>query len=117
MGKEQEEVTGYLGVVLARRKATGGVLSAVAVARRPWRRRSGEGGRARSGRGGSVGGGECAWGLGGGQGELGRRLGVGRRAAAMAQPCLLTLELEEEEGERGAGNSRRIRHTGCAWGG
>ena len=41
----------------------------------------------------------------------------GRRAAAMAQPCLLTLELEEEEGERGAGNSRRIRHTGCAWGG
>ena len=31
-GEEQEEVTGYLGVVLARQEATGGVLSAVAVA-------------------------------------------------------------------------------------
>ena len=37
-GEEQEEVTGYLGVVLARPEATGGVLSAVAVARRLWRR-------------------------------------------------------------------------------
>ena len=31
-----------------------------------------------------MGGGECAWGLGGGQGKLGRRLGVEVRAAAMA---------------------------------
>jgi hypothetical protein len=37
-GEEQEEVTGYLGVVLARRKAAGGVLSATAAAKRPWRR-------------------------------------------------------------------------------
>ena len=31
MGEEQEEVTGYLGVVLARRRAAGGVLSTGAV--------------------------------------------------------------------------------------
>ena len=31
VGEEQEEVTGYLGVVLARRRAAGGVLSTGAV--------------------------------------------------------------------------------------
>ena len=38
-----------------------------------------------------------AWGFGGARGELGRRLGMGRRGAAMARLCSLTLELEEEE--------------------
>ena len=39
-GEEQDEVTGYLGAVLALQEATGGVLSVVAVARRPWWRRA-----------------------------------------------------------------------------